>query len=75
MMEHRDIEITENDIYLNVRRGYLIANNSQTKIYQIQISENKFSGVMFINGVKVITRKILYKITLYNVIILIHVKI
>ena len=45
MMEYtclkpRILKITENDIYLNVRSGYLIANNSETKKYQIQIIEN-----------------------------------
>ena len=40
LFETKDIENTENDIYLNVRSGYLIANNRETKIYQIQITEN-----------------------------------
>ena len=39
LFETNNIEITENDIYLNVRSGYLIAINSRIKIYQIQIIE------------------------------------
>ncbi len=43
----KDVEISENDIYLNVRSGCLIANNSEPKMYQNQITENKFIGIMF----------------------------
>ena len=57
MMEYtflkpRILKITENDIYLNVRSGCLIASNSEPKMYQNQITENKFIGVMFRDGSK-----------------------
>ena len=47
LFETKDIEISENDIYLNVRSGCLIASNSEPKMYQNQITENKFIGIMF----------------------------
>ena len=52
LFETKDIEISENDIYLNVRSGCLIASNSEPKMYQNQITENKFIGVMFRDGSK-----------------------
>lgn len=41
------IEISENDIIKNVRSGCLIGAESEPKMFQNQVKENKFIGIMF----------------------------
>ena len=47
MFETKDIEISENDIFKNVRSGVFIGSKSSPKMYSNQIVENLFIGMYF----------------------------
>jgi parallel beta-helix repeat protein len=48
----KNIEVSENDIMNNVRSGCLIGAESEPKMFQNQVKENKFIGIMFRDGSK-----------------------
>ena len=48
----KKIEVSENDIMKNVRSGCLIGAESEPKMFQNQIKENEFIGIMFRDGSK-----------------------
>ena len=43
----KGIEVSENDIIKNIRRGCLVGAESEPKMFQNQVKENKFIGIMF----------------------------
>lgn len=47
MFETDDVEISENDIFKNVRSGVLVASKSNPKMYSNQVMENRFIGMLF----------------------------
>ena len=48
----KKIEISENEIMNNVRSGCLIGAQSEPKMFENQVKENKFIGIMFRDGSK-----------------------
>ena len=48
----KKIEVSENEIMNNVRSGCLIGAQSEPKMFENQVKENKFIGIMFRDGSK-----------------------
>lgn len=52
LMNAQKIEVSENDVYQNIRCGIFVGSKSTPKMDQNQVKENKFIGMYFIGGSK-----------------------